>query len=216
MIRTLLVTALVFASAYLFMPQGRAVTARAVVKTVPVALFAVIASMAGAPWLLTASLILCALGDLLLALARPATDDHDSADPAFLSGLIAFLLGHIGYVALFVTLPARPVSGMAAIAALIIVASALLMARILWRHAGALRLPVVIYVTAIAMMGLAALATGSWQLVAGAVLFMTSDAILGTEKFVIAPDDRRKRALTGPAIWTLYVAAQAVILSVFV
>ncbi|MBO6638586.1 MAG: lysoplasmalogenase [Roseitalea sp.] len=216
MTQALFPAALLFAAVYLFMPQGRATIARAIVKTVPVTLFAMIAAAVGTPWLLVAALILCALGDLLLAFARPATDDHDSADPAFLAGLVAFLTGHIAYIALFLTLSGPSVSGLSLIIALAIVATALIMARLLWRQAGALRWPVMAYVAAIATMGLASLATGSWLLVAGAALFVMSDAILGTEKFIVAPHDRRKRAVTGPAIWVLYIAAQAVIMSAFI
>jgi len=216
MTQALTLTALVFAVAYLFMPQERAVIARAVIKTVPVTLFAFIAALAGAPLLLIAALVLCALGDLLLAFARPATDDRDSADSAFLVGLVAFLTGHLAYIALFVALPARPAFSLWPAVALAIVASAAIMARILWRHAGALRWPVMVYVSAIAVMGLASLATGSWLLVTGATLFMMSDAILGVEKFVIASDNTARRAVTGPAIWVLYVAAQFVLLSAFV
>lgn len=216
MTQGLLAAAWAFAVAYLFMPQGRTIIARAIVKTVPVTLFAVIAARAGAPTLLVAALVLCALGDLLLAFARPATDDRDSADPAFLAGLVAFLAGHLAYIALFVALPARPAVSLWPATALAIVASAAIMARILWRHAGALRWPVMAYVSAIAAMGLASLATGSWLLVAGATLFMMSDAILGIEKFVIALDDAARRVLTGPAIWVLYIGAQLVLLSAFV
>ena len=46
------------------------------------------------------------------------------------------------------------------------------------------------------------------------VLFIASDAILATERFLLAPD-APQRAITGPAIWITYIAAQiAIVLGV--
>ncbi|MCR9121462.1 MAG: lysoplasmalogenase [Phyllobacteriaceae bacterium] len=216
MTQGLLLVALACAVGYLFMPQGRAVIARAIVKTVPVTLFAIVASMAGAPMLLVAALILCALGDLLLAFARPASDGDDRPDITFLAGLIAFLTGHVIYVLLFAQSRFTDMPALSWPIGAAMVTVAIILGRILFRHAGPLRWPVMAYVGAILAMGVTALLTGSWLVIAGAVLFMASDAILGMEKFVIAPDNAARRTVTGPSIWVLYVAAQTLILSAFI
>jgi len=213
----LLAAAFVCAVAYLFMPAGRNRVARAIVKTVPVALFAAIAMLAGAPVLLVAVLVHSAAGDLLLAFARPAghEDRASGPDPAFLAGLIAFLAGHVIYVVLFLQTWLSDTQPLAWPIGLVMTLAAAAIGAILFRHAGALRWPVMAYVAAILAMGLAALTSGSWLLVAGAALFMVSDAILGCERFVLPAGDGR-RTLTGPAIWVLYVAAQTLILFAFI
>jgi len=213
----LLAAAFVCAVAYLFMPAGRNRVARAIVKTVPVALFAAIAMLAGAPVLLVAALVHSAAGDLLLAFAGPAGHEETASgpDPAFLAGLIAFLAGHVIYVVLFLQTRLSDTQSPAWPIGLVMTLAAAAIGAILFRHAGALRWPVMAYVAAILAMGLAALTTGSWLLVAGAALFMASDAILGTERFVLPAGDGR-RTLTGPAIWVLYVAAQTLILFAFI
>ena len=65
---------------------------RAVLKTLAVALLAVLSVMQGGPWLLVLALVLSALGDFFLA--------FDGEKP-FLSGLGSFLAAHVAYVALF-------------------------------------------------------------------------------------------------------------------
>lgn len=217
MTQLLLAAAFACAVAYLFMPAGRNRVARAIVKTVPVALFAVVAMLAGAPVLLVAALVHSAAGDLLLTFARPAVpeDDASAPDPAFLAGLIAFLAGHVIYVVLFAQTQLSDTRPFALSIGLLMTLAAAAIGAILFRHAGPLRWPVMAYVAAILAMGLAALTTGSWLLVAGAVLFMASDAILGIERFVLPAGDER-RSFTGPAIWALYVAAQTLILFAFI
>lgn len=211
----LLGMALACAAAYPFMPVGRRTALRAIVKTVPVSLFAMMAAIAGAPVLLVAALVHSAVGDLLLAFARPADDHTDRPDIAFLAGLMAFLAGHVIYVLLFMQTRFGDPPPYAWLIATLMVAFALTMGGILFRHAGPLRWPVMAYVATILAMGLTALTTGSWLILAGAVLFMASDAILGIERFVIESDDGGTRAATGPAIWVLYIAAQLALLSAF-
>jgi uncharacterized membrane protein YhhN len=77
------------------------------------------------------------------------------------------------------------------------------------RKAGPLALPVAAYVLAIAVMGLGGVTLGGLVLL-GVLLFMASDAILGSEKFLM-PEASRLRRLTGPAVWILYYAGQALI-----
>lgn len=210
----LFATALVFAIAYLIAPKRSNMVLRAAIKTVPVALLAAIATIEQLPALLVAALVLCALGDLLLAFARPPDDDTD-LDIAFLAGLLAFLVGHLLYVALFAqTSFGTPGLAVWPVAAMMVVVALFVGGR-LFGSAGSLRYPVAAYVLAILTMGLASLTTGSWLLVLGAALFMASDAILGTERFVLAADDKRISTITGPAIWVLYIAAQFTIVAAF-
>lgn len=205
--------ALAFAIAYLFLKPDRNATVRAIVKTVPVSLFAVIALLADAPLMLVAGLALGALGDLLLAVAD-GSGETDAPDRFFVAGLTAFLASHIAYVALFAATDMNEPGWMVLPIGLAMGAIAVFVGRILWRHAGALRVPVAAYVVTILAMGLAALQTGSATLIAGASLFMASDTILGTDRFVLVSGDPRRR-WSGPAIWCFYIGAQALILMAF-
>ena len=166
-----------------------------------VTLLAVLAFIAGGPVLLIVALGLSALGDAFLA--------HDG-ERAFLGGLASFLAAHIAYVALFVGL-AGSGAGMpqltpltAAIGLAALVAGAVLVSR-----AGALKLPVAFYVAAIAAMGVTAAPYGG-AILAGALAFMASDTLLGTETFVLTRD-HPARAATSPAVWVLYYLGQAAI-----
>lgn len=200
----LIAVAFIAALAYAPMARHQPSALRTVVKTVPVALFAMVAWMAGAPLLLVAGLALSAVGDAALA---------QDGDQAFMAGLGAFLLAHVAYAALFFA----EGEGIAAASPLVltaIVVFALAMGTLLVRRAGALAVPVAVYVVAIAAMGISAATLGGLVL-AGAALFMASDAILGGEKFLMA-DDSPTRSLAGLLVWVLYIAGQALILAGFV
>lgn len=172
---------------------------RTIAKTVAVGALAVLAFHAGGPLLLVLALALSAAGDAFLA--------HEG-DPAFLGGLGSFLLAHIAYAVLLLSsgpgLSAAPVPGVLAV-----VVFALVMGTLMVRNAGPLALPVAAYVLAIAVMGLGGVTLGGMVLL-GAALFMASDAILGSEKFLISESSPARR-LTGPAVWLLYYAGQALI-----
>ncbi len=124
----------------------------------------------------------------------------------FLPGLVSFLLAHLAYLVAF-TRVARFASrpwvfvGYGALAAMILA--------LLWPGVpGPLRIPVVTYVLCLASM--AAQAAVVWRsgasrgavLAAGGALFMTSDALLATNKFALA--------LPMASLWILatYWAAQ--------
>jgi len=78
----------------------------------------------------------------------------------------------------------------------------------LWRRVGpGLRVPIACYVVAILAMGVAALTTNSAWVIAGAVLFMASDGLLATEKFLVAAISPHRTWMRF-AIWGLYYAAQ--------
>lgn len=155
-------------------------------------------------WPLVAALSLGAVGDYCLS--RPS-------ERAFLLGLGAFALAHLAYVLLFLGLGAEGQAIMhpgRALAALALIGFALFMARLLWRHSGQLRGPVMIYIGVITLMGLAALALpGSvWWLIPAAGLFLLSDTLLALELFVPGLGGRLHRMLPY-GIWLSYWMAQA-------
>ncbi len=174
---------------------------RTIVKTMTVAILALIAWREGGPALLVAALALSAAGDAFLA--------HDGEKP-FMAGLASFLAAHLAYVGLFV------LNGFAAVAltaprlalAGAIVGLALAMILKLRPAVGAaLRLPVTLYGLAIGAMGLAALGIANPLVPLGAVAFMASDALLGGEKFLVAKGSPMSRPMR-VAVWVLYVAGQ--------
>ena len=111
----------------------------------------------------------------------------------FLAGLIAFLLGHLSYLVALTRrakfLACRPAFGAWAIVAASVLAS-------LWAGVPAdMRVPVLVYVTALSAMAAQATSVwivrraqpdvAKWRVVAiGGALFVLSDAILATDKFV--------------------------------
>jgi len=111
----------------------------------------------------------------------------------FLAGLVAFLLGHLSYLVALTRrvkfLASRPAFGAWAIVAGGVLAS-------LWAGVPAdMRVPVLVYVTALSAMAAQATSVwiarraqpdaAKWRVVAiGAALFVLSDAILATDKFV--------------------------------
>ena len=184
---------------YLFVLDQPPSLKRTIAKTVAVGVLAALAFLAGGPVLLVVALALSAAGDAFLA--------HEG-DPAFLGGLGSFLLAHIAYAVLFIGagtgLAAAPVSGVVAV-----VVFALVMGTLMVRNAGPLALPVAVYVLAIAVMGLGGVTLGGLVLL-GAALFMASDAILGSEKFLM-PETSSLRRISAPAVWMFYYAGQALI-----
>ncbi|MEP6505726.1 MAG: lysoplasmalogenase [Betaproteobacteria bacterium] len=111
----------------------------------------------------------------------------------FMAGLVAFLLGHVAYL-VALTRRVRLAARLLAFVAWALVAAGVLGG--LWHGVpGELRVPVVVYVCALAAMAaqgttvwLVARGTASapcWRVVAiGGALFVLSDAILATDKFV--------------------------------
>lgn len=177
-----------------------------VLKTLSTALLALVAWRMGGPALLVAGLALSALGDLFLS---------RDGEKAFIGGLVSFLVAHVAYIVLFVRIghgPAVLLSIPLLAAAAVMVAASLALLRIILRHvSGELRLPVMVYCTALVLMGLTALATERSMIIAGAVMFVASDAILAWEKFVEPAASARKPPMR-IAVWILYYAAQATFL----
>lgn len=179
---------------------------RAVLKTLAVALLAVLAVMQGGPWLLVLALVLSALGDFFLA--------FDGEKP-FLAGLGSFLAAHVAYVALFcfasggqhelLSEPWRTV------VAIVMVLAVLVMLAMLMRRIGPeLRIPVTLYSAAILLMGISALTLNNFWVIAGAILFMASDTILATEKFLVSAISPHRDWMRY-AVWVLYYAGQLLI-----
>jgi len=189
---------------YLFAHTHPVSWRRSAVKTAAIASLAWLSFVEGGPWLLTAGLALSALGDLALA--------QENDERFFLAGLGAFLAAHIAYVILFAgggegiaILTSEPWR-LAAVATLTVFGGFMLLR--LWPALdGAMRLPVLAYLIAIVGMGIAAFTTREPAIMAGAVLFIASDAILATERFLL-PADSPRRSLTSPAVWITYAAAQ--------
>ncbi|MES0199068.1 lysoplasmalogenase family protein [Mesorhizobium sp. M0011] len=177
--------------------------ARSAAKTLAVAMLAVLAALQGGPLLLVAALALSAVGDAFLS---------RDGEKAFLGGLASFLVAHIVYVALFLrsggglgVLGAEPWRGAIALAMAVFVVIVL---AALWRRVGpSLRIPITVYIAAILAMGISALTTSNMWVIGGAVLFMVSDGLLATEKFLVAAISPH-RAWMRFAVWALYYAAQ--------
>ncbi|CDX42584.1 conserved membrane hypothetical protein [Mesorhizobium plurifarium] len=179
---------------------------RTAAKTLAVALLAVLAAMQGGPLLLVAALALSAAGDAFLS---------RDGEKAFLGGLASFLAGHIAYVALF----AQAGGGLQLLSAefwrdaiaLAMAVFSIVMLAALWRRVGPqLRVPVAVYVAAILAMGISALTTDKVWVIAGAVLFIASDGLLATERFLLAAISPH-RVWMRHAVWVLYYAAQLAI-----
>lgn len=183
---------------------------RSVIKTLGVALLAVLAVMQDGPWLLVAALTLSALGDAFLS---------REGEGAFLAGLASFLAGHAFYIALFAAFGegASATSDIwRAPVAVLMALGALGMMAVLWPLVpGRLRLPILVYAAAIFVMGLSALTMNSVVIVIGAALFMISDGLLATERFVLSAESRHRRWMR-LAVWITYYAAQLLITLGFV
>lgn len=199
------------AMAYLPLSPRPANALRSLLKTLSVALLAVIALVGTAPLLLVLALALCALGDALLS---------RETDSTFMAGIGAFAAGHLAYIALFLTHPAsdptlifdRP-GFFWSLILLGIIAATLLAPR-----AGDLKGPVLGYIPIILGMGMAVLSlpeTGAlrWALPA-ALAFIASDLILATEKFLL-PENHPALKITPYLVWPLYWGAQAGLLIAF-
>lgn len=195
---------------YLLMLRQETSWLLSAIKTLSTALLALIAWHMGGPTLLVAGLALSALGDLFLS---------RDGEKAFISGLVSFLLAHVAYIVLFVRVGQDPMvllSMPLVLAAAVMVAISLALLRIILRHvSNELRLPVVVYCTALVLMGLTALATERPPIIAGAVMFVASDAILAWEKFVEPAASARKPPMR-IAVWVLYYAAQVTFLLAFI
>lgn len=180
---------------------------RMAAKTASTVMLSAFSAVHGGPALLSAALLVSATGDAFLAW---------DGDTAFRSGLGSFLVAHVLYIFLF----ARNGRGEASVldnglrtmaAALLVCAFAPIMLWVLVPKVSRdLRLPILVYTSAIVMMVLAALTLHKRLVIAGALLFMVSDAVLSAEKFLIPATSRNRRWMPY-VVWVLYYAGQLLI-----
>jgi len=127
--------------------------------------------------LVLAALALSWIGDLLLSY---------SSRPAFLGGLVAFLLGHVAYSLAFGVLGTD--ARFAAAAAVVLTVGAAAVWRWLSQHVGDMAGPVVAYIVVISVMvvmAAGAYGSGATALVPiGATLFFLSDIAVARNQFV--------------------------------
>jgi uncharacterized membrane protein YhhN len=196
----------VLALGYLCLVHARESWGRSALKTGAVFILALMAALK-MPFLAVA-LGLCALGDL--ALSRPG-------ERAFLAGVASFAAGHLAYVWLFLALPGSDPERLATApmlwAVLLLFLIAIGMAWMLARHAGEMRVAVLLYVPVIVAMALAGFTLPQPLIWGAAVMFMLSDMVLAVETFVLPPAHPARR-LTAPTVWVLYWGAQALFFAV--
>ncbi|HHZ09739.1 MAG TPA: lysoplasmalogenase [Rhizobiales bacterium] len=191
---------------YLFIVEARVSLARSAIKTASILLLAMLSAVRGGPLLLTGGLLLSSAGDAFLS---------RNGERAFMGGLASFLVAHLCYIALF----SLAGGGFAlllvdlwrTVVAVLMAGSVLAMMIVLLPRVGpSLRLPVLVYGLAILTMGLSALTLDNYWILAGAILFMASDAILATERFLTSGVSPNRLAMR-IAVWVAYYAAQLTI-----
>ncbi|MFD4639487.1 lysoplasmalogenase [Lentzea sp. NPDC058436] len=126
------------------------------------------------------------------------------SDKAFRTGLFSFLLAHIGYTT---ALARRSAPGSRKAVVPILGASAA-GAAVFARAAGPLGKPVALYVLTLGTMVAAASTargSGARRVLGGAVLFATSDALLGASRFVLKG---RAARVASAGVMPTYTAAQ--------
>jgi uncharacterized membrane protein YhhN len=174
-------------------------------KASSIIVLGLIALFARSP-LMATGLLFGALGDALLAWS-PET---------FLYGALAFVIGHLFYIALFL----RTGIGVGAalkqpprlLAALSLIAAAIVMTSLLVPRDNAMFVPLSVYTGVLTLMALCSftLPTTRWLVMAGAVLFFISDGFVAWNMFHHDPDPTLAfwRSFAG---WMIYWAGQAAI-----
>jgi uncharacterized membrane protein YhhN len=155
--------------------------------------------------LLAAGLLFGALGDALLAWS----------EETFLYGALAFLIGHLFYIALFlragggVSVVKQPTRLLAALA---LIVAPFVMTALLVPRDNALFAPLSVYTGVLTLMALSSftLPATRWLAMAGAVLFFISDGFVAWNMFHPASDPTLAfwRNFVG---WMIYWAGQAAI-----
>lgn len=170
-------------------------------KTASMAFLAIAGWLSGAPWLIVAALGLSALGDFALSLR---------GDKGLLPGMGAFALAHLAYVIHFMGVSTVPLAGLPLDPlAWIYLGLGLSVPFWLLRHTGDLRIPVIIYVGVIVVMGLSSRLAPAFGV--GAALFILSDLVLSLELFVLTHLRGALRAVPF-IVWGAYWSGQALIL----
>ena len=143
-------------------------------------------------------LVLGAIGDVCLL---------GKAKQYFIAGLVSFLLGHVAYVVAFSTLPISVPQAL--IAAAVMAAVMVALARWVFPHAPDMRVPIGVYMLVIAAMCVVAVGAGAagapWMIPVGALMFTVSDIFVVRDRFVAPGFINRLWGLP------LYYAAQLII-----
>lgn len=170
----LVVSVALLVAAHLLAEARGATVPRAVTKVAASLCFVLLALTRGVDGAfergILAGLALSVVGDTLLLSARR---------PAFLAGLVAFLLAHVAYALSFAT-----VAGPIWWAVVPIVAAIGVVLGWLWPHLGPMRAPVVGYCLVISAMLWLALGVGRAEVRLGAALFYVSDLFVARDRFV--------------------------------
>jgi uncharacterized membrane protein YhhN len=128
--------------------------------------------------ILTSALALSCVGDIFLAL---------DFRRYFVHGLAAFLLAHVAYIVLFMRNRARPLRPSASQMMLValVLAYFVLGCVWLWPGLGGLKIPTLVYATAVTAMTVAAILAGFSRpfVWVGAVLFLISDSLIAAGAF---------------------------------
>jgi uncharacterized membrane protein YhhN len=153
-------------------------------------------------WLMSA-LIFSAVGDFLLAIPWWSL--------SFVGGLGAFLVAHLCYLGALVPLAVRSRWRLVAVAVTCALCVALLVW--FWPHLGSnnLTAPVTVYIAVLCAMVCAALLAQlptAWTAL-GAICFAASDAMIGTDQFILQSD------VLGVPIWWVYAMSQLLITAGF-
>jgi uncharacterized membrane protein YhhN len=175
--------------------------AMAIFKVSSILFLALVATMHGARLLLWA-LIFGGAGDIGLALG----------EETFLSGALAFLIGHLIYIRIFLRGrdPAALKQKLRFVPMLAIAATAVAMTNVLVPRDNALFVPLSVYTGVLTLMTMTSfvLPWKHWLAMAGAVLFFISDGFVAWDMFHPDPDPTFAfwRSFAG---WMIYWAAQA-------
>lgn len=174
--KALLVLSFAASTAYFALPLSAFAAAQVTLKGMAVGLLAWLAWRESR--MLAAALAFSSLGDVLLEFAG-----------LFAAGLGAFLTAHVIYIFLFRRYWVGDTGkGRWAAIAAIVLYSATLALILDSSPLGVLRIPVFLYVAAITLMAVAAVRAtwNTWLVVAGALLFLISDTVLGLDRFFLA------------------------------
>lgn len=144
-------------------------------------------------WMM-AALVLCMAGDVILA----CPGQH-----GFVAGLFAFLLGHVAYIAAFISRSGWMPGSLAI--ALALAGGIALIGFSKGARPGRTTYPVLAYLMVIALMAVLAQRQGSLIIALGAILFAFSDSILAYGRF-IRPLSLQQALVLGP-----YYAGQALL-----
>ena len=198
----------IFAIAYVAMMHGVPFPAHWLVKAMPALSLALLIKLrlgGRQSVLLAAALTLSAGGDIALSVRDDGTQTY------FAVGLGLFLVAHLCYVVAFALHRRYQPARLPVMIGFVVLAVAMVV--LLMPHLGAMRLPVLLYVAAIASMGLAATLNtqGGTLLIVGAALFFFSDAAIAVNTFLFTEPHPAASYVVMPT----YYAAQYCIATAF-